>query len=96
MTITDTSLNPYLLEVEPTLGDRHKKVLQAFKERGELTNSELAAHLDWSINRVTPRVFELRKKGLISRSSMRPCKVTGRSATVWSLSVNPEQKVMGF
>ena len=96
MIVAGTSLSSYLLEIEPTLGERQSYVLNAFKEMGEFTNSELSVYLHWSINRVTPRVFELRKKGLLRRSLTRSCKVTGRSATVWVLNINPKQAVLNF
>ncbi len=51
---------------------------------GEATNSELASYLGWTINRVTPRIYELRKADKVAETGKRPCKVTGRSAYSWA------------
>lgn len=79
----DTSLKAFFNEVAPTLGARQIKVLECFEQGDELTNSEIAARLDWSINRVTPRVFELRKQGLLSEATKRTCRITGRTVIAW-------------
>lgn len=79
----ETSLTAYFNEICPTLGARQIKVLEAF-ERGEsLTNSEIAERLQWSINRVTPRVLELRKMCLVEDGGLRTCRITGRTVNTW-------------
>ncbi len=83
--IQNTSLQAYFQEVRPTLGDRQRKVLWALCERTELTNNELAQILNWPINTVTPRIFELRVKGLVEESSRRQDRVTGRTAIAWKI-----------
>ena len=81
----DTSLMAYI-EVHPTLGDRQARVLSLL-ERGErLTNMEIAQALGWSINRVTPRVKELRELGLVKLDGYRECSVTGRTACLWTVT----------
>jgi len=52
-------------------------------EKGDHSNSEMAEALGWPINTVTPRVNELRKRGLITQVDTRKCKVTGRIVKVW-------------
>ena len=84
--IQQTSLKAYFEEVKPTLGKRQKVVLEAFKCKENFTNTELADFLQWPINCLTPRVFELREKGLLEEIKRRSCKVTGRTAIAWSLS----------
>ena len=81
--VRDTSLLAYCCEVEPSLGERQRHVLSVLRERGCLTNSELGQVLGWSINRVTPRVFELRRLGLVVLDCQRSCRVTGRQAYSW-------------
>jgi hypothetical protein len=57
-------------------------VLDALRFFPDATNAEIAAHLAWPINRVTPRMLELRKMGLVLQSCRRDCKATG--GTAWA------------
>lgn len=87
--VRDTSIDTYHSEVRPTLGDRQKAVYAALCEAHErdrkpnMTNSELAAMLNWPINTITPRIFELRAAGKVVEDFKRPCRVTGRMAYAW-------------
>ena len=47
------------------------------------TSSEIANRLGWSINRVTPRVLELRKMGIVEDNGVRCCRMTGFMAHEW-------------
>jgi len=85
----ETSLDAYFSEVLPTLGERHQQVLKIF------INMELSDELDWSVNRVTPRVFELRGMGknnplknkpILVKSELRPCRITKRMVNAWGLN----------
>lgn len=80
--VRDTSLLAYC-EVEPDLGARQAMVFALLRERGSLTNSEIGQAIGWSINRVTPRVFELRRLGFVVLDCQRSCRVTGRQAYSW-------------
>lgn len=83
--IQDTSLQGYD-EIKETLGDKQRKVLEYMNDRyGDFTNSELSVGLGWTINRVTPRIFELRHTGKVELSQKRACKVTGRTAMAWKV-----------
>lgn len=82
--VKDTSAKAYREEVAPTIGQRQVAVLNAVRRLGEATNSEISRELGWSINRVTPRVFELREKMRLVDVGKRPCRVTGRLAHVWA------------
>ena len=86
MTTSITSLNAYHGEVKPTLKTREDSVFQAIFVLGEASNSELAEYLKWSINRVTPRVLELRDAGRVELSKIRECKVTGRQVKAWKVA----------
>jgi|25BtaG_2_1085352.scaffolds.fasta_scaffold00534_2 Mn-dependent DtxR family transcriptional regulator len=77
-----TSLQAYD-EVKKTLGRRQSFVFIGIDTAGSVTNSELATQLDWPINTITPRVFELRKMGLVKEDCKRKCTVTGRRAIAW-------------
>jgi len=93
----ETSLDAYFSEVLPTLGERHQQVLKIFMENTSMnfTNMELSDELDWSVNRVTPRVFELRGMGknnplknkpILVKSELRPCRITKRMVNAWGLN----------
>lgn len=80
----DTSLTAFEA-VQADLSDKQYVVFCALRDLGEATNQELADYLKWGINRVTPRIFELREKGRVILAAARACKVTGRSANVWKI-----------
>jgi hypothetical protein len=83
--ISDTSLHAYALATQH-LGAKQKAVLDALRFFPDATNAEIAAHLAWPINRVTPRMFELRSEEfgtLVLESCRRRCKVTGGMAWAW-------------
>lgn len=87
MPVQDTSLEVYFVKVLPRLAEKQAtvyRVLQDATSRGfDMTNREIAALLKWDINRVTPRVLELREKGLVVLSCRRRCGVTGNMAYAW-------------
>ena len=82
----ETSLEAYR-EVLPHLGMKQRivytEIYKATRQGFNLTNMELAEWLQWSINRVTPRVYELRELGRVVLDEKRVCKVTGRRAMAW-------------
>lgn len=82
--VQETSLEAYFRKVLPKLGHRQNQVLTIFQQSpSSLTNMEAARALDWSINRVTPRVLELRNLGLLMFHQTRRCHVTGNMAMTW-------------
>jgi len=86
----DTSLKAYINEVAPTLNARQIAVLEVFERKSrDLTNAELGVSLEWSINRVTPRVLELREAGILEESRRRRCEVTGREVHAWQVKAHP-------
>lgn len=90
--IQDTSLEAHE-EVKKTLSDRQERVLHLLRMAGiPLTNSEIAQALRWSINRITPRVFELRELRLVTDSGKRRCRITGRNAYGWRPTTVEERK----
>lgn len=68
---------------ELNLGDKQQRVLDTMYLRDNWTNSELAQKLEWSINRITGRVFELRQIGLVITAEKRVCDVTGMIVQSW-------------
>lgn len=86
--VQSTSLHAYHSEVVPTLGDRQRAVYDELEKAENLTNSELAGRLNWPINCITPRVYELREVGVVVEDRRRPCRVTGRTAIAWKIAHN--------
>jgi hypothetical protein len=80
--IQDTSLWAYA-QATQSLGKKQKEVLDALRYFPDATNAEIAGHLKWPINRVTPRMGELRKQALVLEAGRRVCKVTGSTAHAW-------------
>jgi hypothetical protein len=78
----DTSLWAYARATQ-NLGKKQKEVLDTLRFFPDSTNAELAARLNWPVNRITPRCLELRKMGLILDAGKRTCKVTGSTAHCW-------------
>lgn len=89
MIMQATSLGAYK-KIKKGLGLRQKIVYDTIDELSYLTNSEIARTLNWSINRVTPRVFELREKDLVAEDCKRKCTVTGHMAIAWRIK-RPEE-----
>ena len=88
-----TSLDAWL-NVQEKLGRRQREVLIALHHLKEATNMEIANYLGWSINRVTPRVLELREMGLVTQSKIRKCRITGNNARAWKLTIEGVNRVM--
>jgi hypothetical protein len=80
--IQDTSLHAYALATQ-NLGAKQKQVLDALRFFPDATNAEIAAHMGWPINRVTPRMGELRDQELVLDAGRPRCKVTGGMARAW-------------
>lgn len=55
----------YHKQVIPTRSRKKQAVLAELSRELDMTNTELAEALPWPINRVTPRVGELREEGLV-------------------------------
>lgn len=74
------------------LSERQREALQVLSDSilaGDTrnfgwTNMEIARHLLWSVNCVTPRIFELRRLGLVIPFERRKCDVTGCMAQAWA------------
>jgi hypothetical protein len=82
MSVQDISLFAHSVATQ-NLGAKQTQVLDALRFFPEATNAELGRHLSWPVNRITPRVLELRKMGLILDAGRRTCKVTGSTAHAW-------------
>lgn len=78
-----------------SLGTNQQIVLRAIASLGECNNQQIARHLGWEINRVTPRVLELRDKNLVTEIKKDRDKETGRLCIFWGIknSKTATQKV---
>lgn len=78
----ETSITSYF-EIEPELGQRQEEVFLVLKDLGEATNTMIAKRMNLPINSITPRVFELRQKHLVTESYRDICPITKRRAIFW-------------
>ena len=84
-----TSRQAYELILED-LGDRQKTVYNTIYFNPGFCNSEIASRLGWSINKITPRVLELREMGLVEHLGFKV--VNGRRSMTWHASSKETQK----
>jgi hypothetical protein len=83
MGVSLTSREAYA-SIQKKLGAKQQIVFDTIKELGKASNEMLADHLGWSINRITPRVCELKKYGLVGVEGLGVNK-SGFSAKMWSV-----------
>jgi len=82
-----TSLEAYD-SIKHSLGAAQLRVRDTFYESpgvADWTNLELARSLGWDINRVTGRVYELRRLGVLEESRKRTCLIGGRNCIAWRI-----------
>tara|TARA_B100000029_G_scaffold31644_2_gene30147 strand:- start:2863 stop:3120 length:258 start_codon:yes stop_codon:yes gene_type:complete len=66
------------------LGPRQEIVFHQLQVSGGCTNEKLSDLLSLPINQITPRILELREKGLVKKMYEEPGK-SGRMAIVWGV-----------
>lgn len=66
------------------LSNKQAEVLEKIEELQPCSNKEIAKALNWEINRVTSRVNELAKKGLIKSEKMARNNI-GRLEKLWEI-----------
>ena len=88
MNVNQTSLEAYYNEIIPIMGLRQLEVLKALETIVNASNMMIATHLGWSINRVTPRINELRKSNppLVIESGVYKCQITNRKVNYWKIN----------
>jgi len=84
MAVQVTSLISYY-EVLNTLSRRHKEVLLALKHLGVANNLQISKLLNLPINSVVPRMYELRKKGIVIYHDTHACPITKRSTRFFKI-----------
>jgi len=83
----DTSLLAWS-EVMETLGDRQIVIYRALKQLKIANNTMLAEHLGLPINVVVPRIYELRKLGVVIFYKKDICPFTKRLSCFWRCRVD--------
>lgn len=84
MVVQQTSLEAYIGLTN--IGQRQAQVYYALKELGKANNLMIAKKLNLPINQVTPRVLELRQKGIIVQEMSYPCPYTHKLTMFWRIS----------
>ena len=84
MTVQTTSIISYY-EVLNTLGERQKQVLLAMKHLKSANNLMVSKLLNLPINSITPRMNELRKKGILIYHETKACPFTLRSSKFYRI-----------
>lgn len=82
MTLSQTSIFAY--ESIQGLGNKQMEVLEKIEELQPCSNKTIAESLNWEINRVTGRVNELAKKGII-KSEKTARNSIGRLEKLWEV-----------
>ena len=77
-----TSIDVYH-DIAQSLGDRQRLVYEAIRYLGCPTNLEISKFKKIPINQVTPRVYELREKGIVIQCEKRECSVSKRVVMSW-------------
>lgn len=80
--IQQTSLEAYK-QISEDLKGRQLEVYKALKFLETANNTSLALYLRWPINRITPRIKELRDLGLVKQDSIRKCPYTKKNTIYW-------------
>ena len=84
MSVQVTSIISYY-EVLNTLGDRQKEVLLALKHLKIANNLMISNYLNLPINSITPRMNELRKKGIVIFHHTAACPITKRASKFYTI-----------
>jgi DNA-binding MarR family transcriptional regulator len=84
--IQRTSLEAYHV-IEPELNERQHLILDTIKQNPGISNHELSQFLGLEINSITPRVKELRDKGLVVCCGTKKDTCTGMNVMTWKIVV---------
>jgi len=82
--IQETSLEAFKI-IQMELGIKQQQVYDMLSVNPHVCNRELAMLLEWDINRVTPRVKELRDKGLVICSGKKIDEGTRMKVMCWKV-----------
>ena len=82
--IQETSLEAYS-DIAPELGTMQNMVYNVLKVYPDSSNHDLSRILSKPINSVTPRVKELRDKGLVVCSGHKTDEITSKRVMTWKV-----------
>ena len=82
--IQDTSLETYKVLI-PELGIRQQQIYDIITKHNNVSNLDLSRISKLPINSVTPRVKELRDKGLVILGGYKTDHITQRRVMCWSV-----------
>jgi len=77
-----TSIIAYL-QLQPELSTRQEQIYKTLQKIGVATNKDLSNNTGLPINSITPRILELRKKGLVKAEYY--TQQNGRTAIAWGI-----------
>lgn len=80
--IQQTSIEAFQ-EYMPKLAVRQWMVYATLKQMGEASNTMISKRIGLPINQVTPRIHELREKGVVTLSKKDTCPVTLKTVLFW-------------
>lgn len=72
-------------DIQSKIGERQRQVLEVLR-RGDMSNREIMRETGLEVNTVTPRVYELRKAGLVIEKGTKVDPETNRTVLVWGLA----------
>ena len=82
--IQNTSLEAWRI-IQPDLGSMQNMVYNLLKVYPDSSNHDISILLGKPINCVTPRMKELRDKGLVLHSGFKRDETTGKRVMVWKV-----------
>jgi transcription initiation factor IIE alpha subunit len=89
----DTKREAYAGAVRRGLSDSAMRIFDCILHDGPISNMEISQKLAVPINRVTPRVYELRQQGMVTMDVRRACRVTGMQVRTWVVPVGIFQQL---
>lgn len=84
MGVVQTSLLAY--RSLDKINDKQKACYRVIMANGTISNYDIAKTLGWEINRVTPRVKELRERGNVEEAYKDTHPVTRRKVSYWRVT----------
>lgn len=78
--------HPAYQEAKENNNDKQQKVFNAIRLLGVCSDHQIADHLGWAINRVTPRRGELSDNGKVLRAYRDKDFETGRTVSFWKVN----------
>lgn len=82
--IQETSRAAYR-DIKPKMNKKQQEVYSYILKNSPCCNFDISTGLNWPINQITPRVFELRKMNVILPAGVRTSK-TGHAARFWRIN----------